>query len=510
MREELAKALSLKTDRKFSKTRCFIEFKDEQVNLYMGRELHSFPNLHEMYEFLAKKHMRFYIFTNDLDMFIALYKDYPKKKYRIDLLKVGGRVFGLNVANIVSFRDMKYKYGSNRFSTDAALEIINKDTTDIRTSFTSNLGRLIEIDAVKEKFQPITKSLRQTMINEVPKGAIILAQTAKEFYNVHCYDVCSAYLACLLEGNMPSKFIKTKALMRNKQHFGKVTIKGLRAKNPKLLTLYITDKREGKNIATTGSRVIAAEEYSFFCFLNEKWIIDQFYTYDSFTIDYDNLYFIEFEKLPLKTIKAIRRLYDDKLNAKGQIDYDGFKQIVNRIYGFFITKRIKKNGEVDARDYTIPYQIGIWIIHRQRVFMATLIAAVGIEHLVSAHTDGVKFNINADDIVEKINLKRGVLYKDVGQWKKEGVFDKCFYFSNTVAKYQEGELIGMKHGGIPEEDVDEFLIEKTYDDINGNEDFYITINKEIVCEESRTYIQKNQRLANFLLINEGGLDLLGG
>lgn len=160
MREELAKALSLKTDRKFSKTRCFIEFKDEQVNLYMGRELHSFPNLHEMYEFLAKKHMRFYIFTNDLDMFIALYKDYPKKKYRIDLLKVGGRVFGLNVANTVSFRDMKYKYGSNRFSTDAALEIINKDTTDIRTSFTSNLGRLIEIDAVKEKFQPITKSLR--------------------------------------------------------------------------------------------------------------------------------------------------------------------------------------------------------------------------------------------------------------------------------------------------------------------------------------------------------------
>jgi hypothetical protein len=142
--------------------------------------------------------------------------------------------------------------------------------------------------------------------------------------------------------------------------------------------------------------------------------------------------------------------------------------------------------------------------------MATLIAAVGIEHLVSAHTDGVKFNINADDIVEKINLKRGVLYKDVGQWKKEGVFDKCFYFSNTVAKYQEGELIGMKHGGIPEEDVDEFLIEKTYDDINGNEDFYITINKEIVCEENRTYIQKNQRLANFLLINEGGLDLLGG
>lgn len=503
MAQELDKALSLKTDRKFSKEKCFMDFRDNQVILYMGEKEFSFPNLSSMYEFLAAKKMRFHIYTNHLDLLLKLYKDYPKTKYKLSISTVGKCIYALNVANVVAFRDMKYRYGSNNFSAAAAMEIIKKDTNHIRSSFTSNLGRLIEIEAVQEKFKPISKSLRLKMINETPKGAIILAQTGKEFQNVHCYDVCSAYIACLLEGNMPSKFIKTKTLLKGKEHYGRVTIKGLRAKNPQLLTLYKTDKFEGKNIATIGCRVIAAEEYSFYCFLNEKWIIDQYYTYDRFEIDFENLYAIEFEKLPLKTIKAIKTLYDNKLAAKGQLDYDGFKQIVNRIYGYFITKRTTKDGSLDARDYSVPYQIGIWIIHKQRLCITSLIAAVGIDHVVSAHTDGVKFDCDADEIVNKMNLRRGVLYKDVGQWKKEEVFDRCFYFSNTVAKYQIGNDIGMKHGGIPQIDIDEFLEGKTYDQINGNEDFYLTYSKELICEKDRTYIRRNKVISNFLLIAEG-------
>jgi hypothetical protein len=77
--------------------------------------------------------------------------------------------------------------------------------------------------------------------------------------------------------------------------------------------------------------------------------------------------------LPLSSIKAIKKLYDDKLAAKGQLDYDGFKQIVNRIYGFFTTKRVNKEGKTVARDFQVPYQIGVWIVHRQRLFMAALI-----------------------------------------------------------------------------------------------------------------------------------------
>lgn len=502
MANEIENALNLSSDRKFSEVKCFMEFKDNKIILYFGEQIKSFLNFHEMYEFLAVEHKRFHVYTNDLDLILKLYFGYDKKKYRIKVLKNGRRIYGINLLNIVSFKDMKYKYGSNNFSAAAAMKMINEDKNDIKSSFTSNLGRLIDVDKIKEKFKPISKDLRLKMINESSCGAIILANVGKEFKEVYCYDVCSAYIACLLEGNMPSRFIKVNKKLKGQEYFGKITIKGLKAKNPQMLTLYSSKKQEGKNISLVGHRILAAEEYSFYCFFDEKWIIDQYYTYDKLEIDYNNLYEIKFEKLPLKMIKSIRQLYDDKLTAKGRIDYDAYKQIVNRIYGFFLTKVERDYGR-DSRDYKIPYQIGLWLIHRQRLFIAALIAAVGINHVVSAHTDGVKFDCNADEIVEKINLSRGRIYKDVGQWKKEEVLDRCFYFSNTVAKYEINGKIGMKHGGIPQEDVDDFLFEKKYDDINGNEDFYKTTSREIICEKDKTYIKKTKVLSNFLLLEEG-------
>lgn len=499
MRAEVEKALSLAAPRHFSETKCFIEFKNEKVILYMGKEPFEFNNLSDMHEFLAAKHKRFHVYTNELDLILKLYYKYDRKKYKIEPLVNGKKIYGLNVLNVVSYKDMKYRYGSNNFSAAAAVEIIGKDENHIKSSFTSNLGRLIDAESMREKFKPIPKSLRLKMMEESSSGAIILANIGKEFTNVHCYDVCSAYIGCLLEGNMPSRFLKTSQMIRGQQYFGKVIIKGLKAKNPQMLTLYVSKKKEGKNISLVGHRIIAAEEYRFYCFLNEKWIIDQYYTYDSFEVDYDQLWLIKFEKLPLSTIKAIRRLYDNKLNAKGQIDYDAYKQIVNRIYGFFLTK-VEREGESVARDYKIPYQIGLWIIHRQRLFMTSLIAAVGLNHVVSAHTDGVKFDCDADEIVNKINQARGEIYKDVGQWKKEDTLDRCFYFSNTVGKYQIGDKIGMKHGGVPLADVEEFLEGKTYDEINDSEEFLRTIGREIVCEENRTYIIKHKQRTSFLVV----------
>lgn len=508
MATEFEKALGLKCDRHFSDVKCFMEFKNEKVVLYYGKEeIHNFNNLHDMNEWLAAKHKRFHVYTNNFDLIWKAYEKqiiFYRKRYKIQILMVGTKVYGLNLFNIVSFKDMKYKFGSDKFSAAAAIEIICKDKTSNKSSFTSNLGRLIDIDSIRQKFQPIPLSLREKMMNETPNGAIILANVGKEFTNVHCYDVCSAYLACLLEGRIPSKFIKVDKRQKNQEYYGRIKYKNLKAKNPQMLVLYGTKKMEGSNIVQVGSRVLAAEEYSFYCFLNERWIIDQYYTYDSCEIDYDNLYWIQFEKLPLSSIKAIKKLYDDKLAAKGQLDYDGFKQIVNRIYGFFTTKRINKEGKVVARDYQIPYQIGIWIVHKQRLFMAALIQQVGIEHVVSAHTDGVKFDCNADEIVDKVNLRRGEIYKDVGQWKKEEIFDKCFYFSNTVAKYEVDGTVGMKHGGIAEEDVNEFLHNKTYEDINRDVEFYITLpsTKRVVCEKDKTYISKRKVLSNILLMED--------
>ena len=502
---EIEKALALKGKRKLSEEKCFLEFKENKAILYINKKENQFKNLHEMYEFLAKKHKRFIIYTNNFNTIFNFYSQFYKswEEKKIKLVSTGARIYGLDLFNFISYRDMKYKFGSNSFTCAAALEIIEKNDENRKTSFTSNLGRLIEIDAVKEKFKPIPKYLRQIMINETPKGAIILSRPNVEFTNVHCYDVCSAYIACLLEGNMPSKFIKTTHRIKGKAYFGKIKLINLRAKNPQMLTLYSSKKQEGDNIVIVGSRILAAAQYSFYLFFDEINIINQFYTYDKLEIDYDNLYEIKFEKLPLKTIKAIRRLYDDKLNAKNSLDYDGFKQIVNRIYGFFITKRQIGEDDFDARDYTVPYQIGVWIISRQRLFMCCLINSVGLSHVVSAHTDGIKFDCDADEIVNKINMRRGVIYKDVGQWKKEGVFEKCFYFSNTVAKYTENGIVKMKHGGITQEDIDDFLSGKTYEDVNEFSEFYITIGQELCCEEDKVYILKKKTLSNLLVIGEG-------
>lgn len=488
MGEEIKKALSLKFERKFSEDKCFMEIKEEKIWLYIGfKETLQFNNFMEMYEELARRHKRFHVYTNELNLLLKLY--YKRKNLKVKALMVGRLIYGLNVANVVSFKDMKYKFGSDKFSKDVALNLIQKDTGDVRSSFTSNLGKRIGIEYIKEKFPPISRSLRKEMILHSPKGPIIFSSPDQEFENVHCYDGDSAYPAILLEGMLPSKFIKINKIIKGKKYFGRVIIKDLRANDPRYLPLYSTEDLIGEDIAVIGSRVIAAKTYEFYCFLDEKWIIDRYYKYKSFQIDFNNLYMVEFSRLPEKSRSAIKKLYNDKLKAKGTKDYEGIKQIINRVYGFFLTKNGDGN---DVRDPEIPYQIGLWIIHKQRMMMVGLIEKVGIQYLVQAHTDGVKFCCDADDIVAAANEKRGIIYKNIGQWKIEETLDRCYYYGHTLGKYQIGDQVGMKHGGISNSDIKEFLEEKTYDDITEKSIINRTVSQDIVVEENRTFIFKKK------------------
>lgn len=61
----------------------------------------------------------------------------------------------------------------------------------------------------------------------------------------------------------------------------------------------------------------------------------------------------------------------------------------NRIFGYFITT-YEVDGELRIRDKDVPYQIGLWIISKQRQIMLDAIEAVGLENVVAAHTDGIK------------------------------------------------------------------------------------------------------------------------
>jgi hypothetical protein len=76
MATEFDKALNLKSDRHFSEVKCFMEFKNEKVILYYGeKEIYSFDNLHDMNEWLAAKHKRFHVYTNDFNL---IWKAYEK------------------------------------------------------------------------------------------------------------------------------------------------------------------------------------------------------------------------------------------------------------------------------------------------------------------------------------------------------------------------------------------------------------------------------------------------
>lgn len=493
MEKEFEKVLALKDLRKDSDIKSFIDFDNNKILLYYNvknPELHKFNNFHQLYEFLIVQHKSFYIYTNELLLIIKLYAKFNKEKFKIKLLCQGTIPYGLNCFNFIKFRDMKYKYGSNKFSAAAAIKIISNDKSDVRTSFTSNLGTRINLDSIKEAFPPTNNKVLSMMLSETPKGAIIFAKTNQEFTNVYCYDVVSAYIAQLLDGQLPYDFKQVSKMVKGKNYFVRFTFAGLKAKDLSMLPLYGTEKLSGKNIVRAGNRIVMAEEYSFYNFYDEIWIVNQYYTYDK--VEIGTIYEVEFKSLPDAARQAIQKVYDDKLAAKGKIDYDGFKQIVNRIYGLFLMKLPSKLGEGDRiRDKTVPYQIGVWIIHRQRMFMTSLIAAVGTEHVVSAHTDGVKFDCNANEIIEKFNVKRNI-YKNVGHWAPEEILDRCYYFSNTVAKYEINGKINMKHGGIPEADIIDFIKDRTYDDINIYEDFLKTISRQIVCEEDRTFIKREQ------------------
>lgn len=380
---------------------------------------------------------------------------------------------------------MKYYYGSDKFSCAAALNLIeNNPVEHWNSSYTGTIGKMLKIEEIKKEFPPIAKDLRQKMIYEAPQGGIIISKQ-EEFSNVYCYDVVSAYLANLLEGKLPCGFKKVNKVEKGKCHFGKITVKGLKAKNNKALSLY-RGKRIPEDCIINGKRIVAALEYSFYCYLElELPILNYFYTFES--IEISDIYQIEMKELPTAAKDAIKELYDKKKAAKGSLEYDGYKQMLNRIFGYFITC-IGDKDNLRARDYQVPYQIGIWLISKQRYVMWQLIQKVGIEHIVSAHTDGVKVDYNANDIVDVINLRRGSIYRDMGQWDKEAVLEKVQYFSNVKAKYIENGVLKMKHGGICEEDIKAFLQDKTYDDINGNTKFLFTIYKEINSNKDGTFI----------------------
>ena len=128
-----------------------------------------------------------------------------------------------------------------------------------------------------------------------------------------------------------------------------------------------------------------------------------------------------------------------------------------------VEKRLKK------RDY--PYQYGLWTVAYSRAELINLILRIGIDNVVYADTDCVKFvgeenleilkkyNREIDLEFDKINYKRKMdLGPKIGRWKDEGLLRKfkAIGIKWYMTEDTEGNL-DVKCSGADKEKLKEFL-----------------------------------------------------
>ena len=367
--------------------------------------------------------------------------------------KKTNKVIGFEIGSLV-VRDMKYYYGTDKLTSDVAVEIIQNRPRTWNSSFTGEIGKSICIDEIKKEFERIGGSLLNNMIGYSSNGAIIFSRKNQTFENVLCGDSNSAYPTILLEP-VPYKFTHTTHmnLKDGKMYYGKIVIKGLKCKNQNFLPLYRGKAPIDENkVHCIGQRIAYANEYSYYGYINHEMRLLK-YAYNYEDISFTDIYEVDFKLLPQKSIEAIKAMYDEKTAGKENksANYYAIKQKFNRVFGYFMTS-INENGVFKVRDDKVPYYIGCWIISAQRQKMLDGFKAIGIENIVAAHTDSILSVNVSEDVYKSLNSP---LYKDLGWWDIEK-YDAIEYFSNTRAKYLQNGEIGFKHGGISDHDLEVF------------------------------------------------------
>ena len=480
--------------RKFSTVQGFVEVRDF-IFLYIANLKIKFKYFTQLWNYLTlnyvyKDNKNIILYTNQLKLIAEYHIHYHSDYFNIStqtMFKNDKKVIAVKVLDSFVIRDMGYYYGSNKLPVDTCLHLMQHEHIKRwNASYTNKIGTTICIDKIKAKFPAPNAIILNHMLNNTSQGPIIYS-SFDEAKNVYAYDVKSAYPAILL-CKMPVKFVKTNVYDTSKIYFGKITIKNFKAKNKYFLPLY-RGKKTPEKCVLSGKRIFAGEEYSYYGFISHELRLLHYYNYQDVKIS--DLHECEMDYLPKESLLSIIKMFDLKNNAKGKPEYAGYKQLFNRIFGYFITTK-KVDDKLQIRDKSVPYQIGLWIISQQRQIMLDAIDRVGLNNVVSCHTDGIKTFGNYDDVFDYLNKKRGTIYKDIGFWKKEEHIDRIQYYSNTRAKYKIGDEIGMKHGGINETDINNSIRGLKYDEINENTIIKMTIKEAIMEDKRGTFIAKKR------------------
>ena len=419
--------------------------------LYSAREAEVYMSFNEL------NTLNQYLDSNiNKDYNYKLMYNSPKIKKRIGI----GLYKNTKRDAVKSFYDMKYKIGSDSLDIEIALEKINEERT-WNAGYTSYLRRTIKTD----------ENICFDTVNNPPSMTpLIYSSPLVEYRNVKCYDSCSFY-PYLLTQPLPrykgKVNFETEEIFNDKDYtyYGSIVIKNLKAKKPYYpLTLVgknykgITIQSQGRGIVNRGKQLVSANLVKLNGFIPDLlFLLKQNYDFEVYEILPILLKF----KLEIdETLRAIVLKFFEKKQEKkrNEIKYDGEKILLNRIYGFFITKGV-----------VAPAHYSQYVVSQGRLILNNFFHKVGSKYMVHIHTDGFKCIGEHQDIVDEYNAT--IEFPELGKFELEDVFQKCVYYSHITGKYinKKGEL-KFKHGGIEEEGLKP-LYRMNYEDIDDTTPF---------------------------------------
>lgn len=460
---------------------------NEEFELWLDSKLvESFLNLRDVNNWLFGKYVnrrparRVFVYTTYFNQIMEKYQQYNDIAFVIKWEKNNHTVpVDFQIFGGITYRESKYYLGTDetdKIDPRNYCELINNfHHSNPRHSFSTSLKELLLNDDMQEFGGPENVPLRviKKMFENASLAPVIYSERNKEFTNVYCYDFDSAYIAHYYRYKFPYKFtyVGTNVNEKADEYFAQVKIKNLRAKNKDFLPLSVADRKFAVKAwypSRWSKRPVLADEITISIFLKlEIPVIKKFYDYDEIIIE--DAWKVELRDLPLSFRERVKEMYLTKETLKERKEiYADKKVLLNRIHGFMITSKedFGKPGKIQMYTNT-PAQIGFYTIALQRRMMCNLIDKIGLENIVSAHTDSIKTKGDFQTIIDKFNERYGIVgFEKLGRLESEGIMEKVIYFSHIRAKYiMDGEF-KIKHGGILKQTAKQILTNYTYDTLS--------------------------------------------
>ena len=505
---------------RYSEDVYFLHY-DKEFELWLNYEkIASFDSIRDFNKYLFEKYLkkdlikdlkRVYVYTIYFNELYDVFKPIGDEiALKVINRKMDGTIVSFQIFGGITYKEVKYYLGTDKIDgidPKNYCELIEKYHSGLaKHSFTTSLKSILLTDEMLNFGNNIRlpKSVMNELYTYASLAPIIYSDINKEFTNVYCYDFDSAYISKYFTYRYPVDFCPCINSNDPDAALIRLRIKKIKAKNLRFCWLSLADRSRGTNIFfmnRSSKRVVMADEIIITVFWFELEMIDAYYTYDEMIRE--KAWTANMERLPQSFRDIVLETYKVKeMSKRNSVPYEDKKVLLNRIHGFFITSKDYEDGKEQIYSY-VPMQIGFYTIAMQRYLMFKLIQEIGLENIVSAHTDSIKTKGNYNAIVDKWNEEHKNQFSDtLGKLEFEGIMEKVVYFSNTRAKYIMNGEFKIKHGGIWCKDAEDILDTYTYDTFNKDSVYNHTVLKVFGAKGDENFLDRIQEKRVFSEVND--------